>query len=138
MCGVVITVPKPQVSELDKMPQFDYRKFMVQEINHVFPFPALPANAVSFLPAKPATREPGKQSEQWINVRNRWEQPGYGESAPLDAVAMWVDVGKHEFGWRDEKVDNGTNAMTGRRPEELVKELEAYYLWPPFLSATSV
>ncbi|RDL32364.1 uncharacterized protein BP5553_08820 [Venustampulla echinocandica] len=139
MCGVVITVPKPLISELDTTQPFNYQKFMVQEITGLFPFPVLPPNEARFLPAPPDVPPPGQSSKQWADVRATWESPGYGAEAPLDAVNLWVQMGIEELGWSEAKLDDGKgNKMTGRQPEALLKGLEGYYLWPPLLSAVEI
>ena len=136
MCGVVISVPAPLLSIADTTKPFDYRKFMVQEIENRFTFPALRANEKRFLPTPPDRPPPKQPSKQWDYVRAAWENPGMGTQAPLDAVELWQQMGLSELGWDPEKVDpKKVRGLTGAMPVELVENLEDYYLWAPFLSA---
>jgi hypothetical protein len=135
MCGVTISVPKALVSELDRTYPFNYQKFMVLEIEEVFEFPSLADNYSPFLPAKPDQPPPSTPSKQWDNVRTAWENPSMGDTAPPDAVKLWQNIGLSELGWDPAKVDDKTGeTLSGQIPADLVKNLEDYYLWAPFLS----
>lgn len=132
MAGVVITVPKPLVSNLDKTFPFDFQKFMVEKIEDTFNFPPLTTDDPALLPAQPAAG-----SSQWGAVQNAWESPTLGRQAPLAAVDLWQAVALSNMGW-DANKPNGKagKVLSGKMPADLVDELDDYYLWAPLLSTS--
>ena len=132
LCGVTITVPKPLVSELDTTRPFDFKKYMVLEIESDFQFPKMNPQERVF---QPAPVDEADRPKQWDAVRDAWNAPGFGEDAPTLVSELWHEVGLSDLGWDPNKIDpESGHEFLGRVPEALVKDLEDYYLWAPFLT----
>lgn len=105
---------------------------MVLEIESDFHFPRIIPEEPVF---QPAPVDEADRPKQWDAVRDAWNAPELGEGASMRASELWQEVGLSDLGWDPNKIDSEAgHEFVGRVPAAVVKDLEDYYLWAPFLT----
>jgi hypothetical protein len=128
--GVRIARPEPLLSE-DKTVPFDVELFQVNFVEGTYHFPPLSRPHTAFSPV--ASQDP----EQWDRVQKKWQTPGLGTDAGMEATELWIKLGLSALGWDEDQVtsEEEGRVLTGNQPATLVESLDQYYLWAPAMSA---
>ncbi|KAG8533528.1 uncharacterized protein KY384_001268 [Bacidia gigantensis] len=116
LTGVSVRAPTPRISP-DIISEFDVQVAM-GKVAGLADFPCNQDAQKNWQP------EP-KSATPYEDVRKRWKAPLLGDDAGVKAAKTWCQY--KAFGW-------GEEAVTGKRPEMLVDELEGWYTEAPRLS----
>ncbi|KAH8702291.1 hypothetical protein BGW36DRAFT_459012 [Talaromyces proteolyticus] len=128
MTGIRIANPQPICAE-DKTIAYEIALFQIGSLGP-FELPLTEVRDQDF------EGDNAEDTEQWARVKAKWETPGIEANAAQRTVDLWTDVLASKMGWDADRIKAGEEeaALTGAKPERIIKNITKYYLWAPALS----